>query len=251
MDRRSLFRCAAYLAGLAAIPSIQALAASVLPIRIFRTSDNSASQTGELSVNGTLIAHTLELPWRNNQSYVSSIPPGTYRAIVRYDKTDGWRLQLESVPGRTGVQIHVGNYPTQIEGCVLVGRRVNNTGNSVSESAAAYAALKRAFYGSENPVQSPDVSVMITIAYGTGRTEFFGPNASATYQDAGRWKVTASGSTYDFTEAYRDLTHIYMVGRVDNQTQHVRFPLFGGKPGSAESATGPWEEDDGGVVRKN
>ncbi|MBP8242197.1 MAG: hypothetical protein KAX36_07455 [Thermoflexales bacterium] len=251
MNRRRFIRCTTYVGALAGLRALPALAATELPIRILRTSENGSSQTGELFVDGKMVAHTLELPWKNNQSYVSSIPTGTYRAIVRYDKTDQWRFQLESVPNRTGVQIHVGNYPTQIEGCVLVGRRVNNSGNAVSESSAAYAALKRAFYGAENPTSSPDVVVKITVAYGAGRTEFSGPNLSATYQDSGRWKVTADGRTANFTESYRDLTHIYMSGSVDNQTQHLRLPLFGGKAAVSDSANGPWEEEDKSVARKN
>src|SRR4051794_965885 len=47
--------------------------------------------TGELFVNGRFVAHTLELPWRNNASYVSSIPDGTYRAILRWENPLGWR----------------------------------------------------------------------------------------------------------------------------------------------------------------
>jgi hypothetical protein len=67
------------------------------------------------------------------------------------------------VPGRTHIQIHIGNTPADSKGCILVGARLNPDLCSVQESAKAYRALKKAFYGSEKPRATPDREIRVTI----------------------------------------------------------------------------------------
>jgi len=64
---------------------------------------------------------TLELPWLNNQNDISCIPPGTYEYFLRNSPHNGAVLELRDVEDRTYVQIHSGNYTSQILGCILVG----------------------------------------------------------------------------------------------------------------------------------
>lgn len=117
---------------------------------------------GYLIADGEVLCYTLELPWKDNLNNMSCIPPGTYNGIMRYDKTDGWRIQLENVPNRTGVQIHMGNYTSQIQGCVLVGTNAKVDNCSVSGSADAYSKLKTAFYGTSNPISTPNKKITVT-----------------------------------------------------------------------------------------
>ncbi len=112
---------------------------------IDRVHPHSASIIGKLYANREFVCYTLELPWRWNARTVSCVPPGSYSAFIRYDKPDGWRIQLENVPERSGVQIHIGNYPRNVKGCVLVGTSYGP--NAVWHSKDAYAKLKAAFYG--------------------------------------------------------------------------------------------------------
>jgi hypothetical protein len=115
-------------------------------ITIDRKHSYSQSIGGELFVNGSFLCYTLELAWLWNAKSKSCIPPGRYRGFLRFDKTDGWRIQLSGVPGgREGVQIHVGNYPRDIEGCVLVG--ITAAPNAVLSSAEAYAKLRHTYTG--------------------------------------------------------------------------------------------------------
>ena len=64
----------------------------------------------------------LELPWRENRRNISAIPEGTYRIVLEMSPKYGMAWELKGVPNRSEVKIHNGNYYTQIEGCILVGR---------------------------------------------------------------------------------------------------------------------------------
>ncbi len=97
----------------------------VLHIEISRDIESNKSTLGKLVI-GDQILYTLELPDRNNAStgnYLTAgrILAGTYQAHIRTDGDLGWRLELENVPYRTNIQIHVGNSATDTTGCILVG----------------------------------------------------------------------------------------------------------------------------------
>ena len=64
---------------------------------------------------------SLELPWKNNDSFVSCIPTGEYN-VVKYS-SDKYRdcFQILDVPGRDGVLIHTGNTTEDTTGCPLTG----------------------------------------------------------------------------------------------------------------------------------
>lgn len=219
-------RLLAILAALfGALLTLPLRAQPVMDITIVRTSENAGSTTGELFVNGRFVAHTLELPWRDNRSYVSSIPVGTYASHLRYDKSDGWRLQLDGVPGRTGVQLHVGNYPSQIEGCVLVGLEVFNSENRLGRSAEAYAAVRRAFYGTADPVRTPDVMVRVTVRYHPMATRLrASAGAEWIYDGSGRWFYGPDRILQ--AEYRRDPDYIFI--RYHGPNFFMRFPLQGG-----------------------
>lgn len=76
---------------------------------------------GVLMMDGIVIACTVELPWLNNQVNVSCIPCGVYPVVVHESPSRGWVFWIKDVPGRTNVQIHVANVPSELRGCVGVG----------------------------------------------------------------------------------------------------------------------------------
>lgn len=97
------------------------------------------------STFGTLIAkgevfYSLELPWKRNQRNVSCIPEGDYRCIFR-EKTPTHKnvYEITNVPDRSGILIHVGNYPHDIKGCIALGtgRVFDGDGHMVTHSAIA------------------------------------------------------------------------------------------------------------------
>jgi hypothetical protein len=136
---------------------------SEFKLTIGRKYKGSSCTSGYLAVNGRVIAYTVELPWRGNKPLISSIPDGSYAGILRYDHTDMWRIELTGVPGRTHVQIHTGNVPDDTEGCILVGLKLGDDYCSVIDSSRAYDALRNAFYGSPDPVLTPDKSITVVI----------------------------------------------------------------------------------------
>jgi hypothetical protein len=101
-------------------------------LRIFRGPSTDHGTPGILvREDGSLMAYTLELPWRENRRMRSCIPPGSYRAryVVTAKRPAGVYL-LEGVPGRSSILIHSGNVAGDVEkglesdvlGCILLGR---------------------------------------------------------------------------------------------------------------------------------
>ena len=189
-------------------------------VEIRRTYESSTCATGELFVNGEFVAYTLEPPWAGNKRYISSIPSGTYSGIVRYDKTDRysaktfenrWRIELTGVPGRDNIQIHVGNYPRDTTGCALVGTILDNGKCRTRNSRSAFARLKNAFYGSPNPVLSPNKNVRVTIRHylnSSESTEFH--YSGGVIKMYGReWREFRGGELFaTYKEVHRNLNHI-------------------------------------------
>jgi len=67
---------------------------------------------------------TLELADKGNHPQISCIPKGIYNVVkvgpthaIPYD-----HFAIQNVPNRSGVCIHIGNYNSDIRGCVLVGK---------------------------------------------------------------------------------------------------------------------------------
>jgi hypothetical protein len=133
-------------------------------IRVDRQYPGDRCMSGYLSVDGKQIVYVLERPWVNNINDISAIPAGTYSAHLRYDKADHWRIQLDGVPGREGVQIHVGNEPEQSKGCLLVGDKLGSDLCSLDNSRLAYQKLKQAFYGDSSADTYDPRSIQVIVA---------------------------------------------------------------------------------------
>lgn len=64
----------------------------------------------------------LELPWKDNKQNISCIPAGIYPVETYNSPKHGKVFLLKNVPGRSMIEIHAGNYYTDIEGCILPGK---------------------------------------------------------------------------------------------------------------------------------
>jgi len=101
--------------------------------------------------------NTLELPWRNNETGKSCIPPGTYKVEMRDSPKFGPCYEVKGVPNRSAILIHAGNtagnvdkgLKSDVQGCILLGLgrgRVNNQ-SAVIESKAAMASFMQKMSG--------------------------------------------------------------------------------------------------------
>ena len=127
---------------------------------------NNGEAVGSLSIAGAEVARTLELPWKNNEADISRVPAGKYAATVRDDGSKGWRIELKDVPDRKNVQLHIGNYPAQTEGCVLLGKSVSSSDGTcaVASSAEALASVRTAMaQASDNGVSSQPLDITVEI----------------------------------------------------------------------------------------
>jgi hypothetical protein len=73
---------------------------------------------------------SLELPWRDNASGISCVPPGLFVAHLRPTSKFGYPVyELEDVPNRVACELHIGNwagdvslgFKSDVEGCTVFG----------------------------------------------------------------------------------------------------------------------------------
>ena len=118
---------------------------------------------GKLYADGEYVCDTLEdtdrdlyqgmdLEWIQSKKVYgeTAIPFGRYRITLKvqspkyskkkaYEKIKGYVPRILDIPGYSGVLIHIGNYPRDTEGCVLVG--YNQVKGAVVNSTKAFWKL--------------------------------------------------------------------------------------------------------------
>jgi hypothetical protein len=108
---------------------------------------------GQIELPGGASFCTMEPRWEHNARGVSCIPAGIYgldkRSSPIVDRTTGgvfkrgW--EIVGVPGRDLIMLHPGNWATDSNGCVLIGRAhvVMDGKPAISASRAAFADLMK------------------------------------------------------------------------------------------------------------
>jgi uncharacterized protein DUF5675 len=144
----SLF-CGTMISAQAARSEDKATASPSVVLTVLRSHESAECTSGQLLVNGKVIAYTLERPWLGNLPLISSIPPGKYAAFIHLKpEGDRWRIQLKDVPlsstERRDIQIHVGNHLADSVGCILVGSGLAPNLCALTGSIAAHNRLKLA-----------------------------------------------------------------------------------------------------------
>jgi len=98
---------------------------SKINLLIIRDTFTDKSTIGTLYINGEKFCDTLENPYLNNQRNISCIPEGQYKVRLRLPRESATRdylhLLVQDVPNRDWILFHRGNYPSQTQGCILVG----------------------------------------------------------------------------------------------------------------------------------
>ena len=112
-----------------------------MKIDIFRTKETPRSVSGELFVDNQLECLTLE-PSRTNPVHEGHpcIPAGVYSVVFTPSPHLGYITpELLDVPDRSDIRIHIGNFPQDSLGCVLVGQAA--AADTVLESRQAFNKL--------------------------------------------------------------------------------------------------------------
>lgn len=92
---------------------------------LIRDTFTDESILGKLYLNGEWTGDTLELPYKDNQRSISSIPKGKYNVRLRLPRESATRdylhLLIQDVKDRDFILFHRGNTSSDSRGCVLVG----------------------------------------------------------------------------------------------------------------------------------
>jgi len=119
-------------------------------LRLVRTCETVDGTFGVLHLDGRPFCLTLEPRWLDNEPMRSCIPRGSYTAMP-YASAHFQRevLMLRGVPGRTAVEVHVGNTVGDTHGCILVGTMLHDFGGrlGVGMSGRMLDALLHAIKG--------------------------------------------------------------------------------------------------------
>lgn len=118
--------------------------AEPLRYRLQRLSSDDFATYGQIvDAEENIVCVTLELPWRNNEHDVSCVPAGEYAAHRRPSERRGYEVfELDDLPPRTNVEMHIGNLPHDSLGCILIGARFEdiNGQHGIADSRVAFAA---------------------------------------------------------------------------------------------------------------
>lgn len=111
-----------------------------MKLLVTRKTFSELSTIGELAIDGAFFGHTLEPPKREDKP--CCIPLGTYDVSIRFSEKHKRLIpHVENVPGFTEIEIHIGNFPKDTEGCLLVGNITSSTPDQILGSKVAFDCL--------------------------------------------------------------------------------------------------------------
>ena len=114
---------------------------------------------GKLESEGKLICHTIELPWKMNETKVSCVPEGKYFIRKRYSSKYKWHLELEDVPKRKYILIHpANNAKKELQGCIAPVTQLSGPGLGLM-SRKAFTKLKDFVYKALDENESVEIFI--------------------------------------------------------------------------------------------
>lgn len=134
-----------------------------MELKVKIVAKQSTYRIGKLSINDKYFSDTLEDTdcgltsdmtdeeiKEIKQKGITAIPTGRYKVVMnvqspkfskykQYEFCEGYLPRLVDVPGYEGVLIHIGNYPKDTDGCILVGK--NTVKGAVMNSTETFKQL--------------------------------------------------------------------------------------------------------------
>lgn len=129
-----------------------------------RLTENRECVIGAFYINGANAGFTLELPLLcgglSNVSGKTCVLPGTYKVERLYSAHMNRMLpHLIDVPGRTEVEIHIGNSAQDVKGCLVLGLdRISDT--FIGESKLAFDAFYEQFDKAINDGETVTIEII-------------------------------------------------------------------------------------------
>lgn len=108
-------------------------------VRLVRDDQNKVRTLGLFMIGENTICQTLELPYRGNLKNVSCIVTGVFAFVFKFSEKHKRNLWHIVAPGRSEIEVHVGNTVKDTLGCVLCG--TSRDGDAVSDSRVALDAF--------------------------------------------------------------------------------------------------------------
>jgi len=107
-------------------------------LEIVRLEEADVGTFGILKINKRVRMWTLEPPDFENEAYVSSIPCQQY-LVERYKSPrHGETFRVKTVPHRSDILFHTGNWLDNTEGCVLLGLSLIEDPRGIGNSKSAH-----------------------------------------------------------------------------------------------------------------
>jgi hypothetical protein len=95
----------------------------------------------EKSIMGTMLKDDIIL-CSTLENVSKSIPAGTYKLEMTYSPKFKRNMpEILNVPNRIGVRIHIGNFPQDSDGCILVGEKEEGTDDLVIKSKITFEKI--------------------------------------------------------------------------------------------------------------
>lgn len=115
--------------------------------RLIRYQFTDQSTIGKLDLDGVFVCNTLErVADGKNVPNQSAINEGTYPMSERYSPHFGRNvIGLSDVPGRSDIEIHVANKPSQLLGCIALGMSVGPDPDFIGNSVVALGKVMTIF----------------------------------------------------------------------------------------------------------
>lgn len=127
-------------------------------MRILTIARGASTDQGTFSdavtADAALKIHTLELPWRDNHTGHSCIPPGEYTCHWEQSPSKGWCYHVQNVPSRSHILIHAANFAGDVDkgweaellGCIAPGTLITDLENAHGKVQRAVANSRLALH---------------------------------------------------------------------------------------------------------